>query len=426
VNPQRSRPNIVLIHGHDLGRYLGTYGRPVATPHLDRLASEGLRFDRYFCPAPQCSPSRASMMTGLYPSNNGMLGLAHLGWSLHRPELALPKQLTENGYRTLLFGEQHEAEESAQLGYQASRATAWPQLASVVARAFADDLPGLPRDRPFFASIGFFEAHRPFDHPGYEDDLPDDIPVPPYLPDDQAVRADLGALHGRVRALDEGVGTVLRALHDAGLAQDTLVIFTTDHGLALPRAKGTLYDSGLEAAFVARWPGSIRPGESRRELLCNVDLAPTLLEVAGIDPADGLDGVSFLPLLRGEAARVRDHFFCQMTWHDRYAPMRGIRTERWKYIRHFGPRSRLYLPGDVEESPSGREFRRREPARSLPEEELYDMREDPHELVDLGDDQRFAGITAELRERLESWTRESGDPLPRRHEEWLRQSAGQP
>jgi N-sulfoglucosamine sulfohydrolase len=154
--------------------------------------------------------------------------------------------------------------------------------------------------------------------------------------------------------------------------------------------------------------------------LCNVDLTPTLLEVAGIRHQEDLDGVSFLPLLPGEETSVRDHFFCQLTWHDRYAPMRGIRTDRWKYIRHFGRRSRLYLPADVEESPSGREFRRREPARALPYEELYDLHQDPHELTDLGNDDRFGGVRVELSERLAGWMRESGDPLPDRHEEWLK------
>ena len=405
------RPNIVLIHGHDMGRYLGSYGYPVHTPHLDRLMHEGVRFDNYFCPAPQCSPSRASMITGLYPNNSGMMGLAHLDWHLNDAHDALPHQLKAQGYQTLLVGEQHEASDGEILGYETCVGTKWPQLARIVAPAFAEQLSNLKHDRPFFASIGFFEAHRPFDHPGYQDDPPDDIPVLPYLPDTEEVRQDLGRLHGRVRAVDEGVGIILDALSAAGQEQNTLVIFTTDHGLAFPRAKGTLYDSGLEVAFIVRWPDVVKPGEARQELLCNIDLVPTLLDILNIEPRKELDGESFLPLLHGQEQAVRDHFVCQMTWHDRYIPMRGIRTTEWKYIRHFNNEPNLYLPADVEESISGQVFRSHEQGDHRPAEELYDLKADPHELNNLALDDALEDTKKALWQRVEAWMLKTHDPL---------------
>lgn len=410
MTPPSARPNIVIVHAHDLGRHLGCYGRPVATPAIDRLAAEGARFENHFCPAPQCSPSRASMATGRYPHNNGMLGLAHLDWQLDDPGKALPWKLKELGYATYLFGEQHEATSSDLLGYDHAIGTEWPQLARELGPQFASRLAELDRSSPFFASIGFFEAHRPFDHPGYVDDDPDDVEVPPYLPDTPEVRLDIAGLHGRVKAVDEGLRTVVEALDAHGLRDDTLLIFTADHGIAFPRAKGTLYDPGLEVALLLRWPGVVPPWTSVRDLLCNVDLFPTLLEIAGGELGEDLDGQSFLPRLRGEPYQSRDHFMCEMTWHDRYAPVRGIRTQRWKYIRHFQDRDGVFLPADVEDSPSGRAYRElpeQEPTR----EELYDLIADPHELTNLAGDPPHRPTTAELRRRVEEWMRDTNDPL---------------
>jgi N-sulfoglucosamine sulfohydrolase len=412
-------PNIVLIHGHDIGRYLGAYGRRVETPHLEALAETGVRFTSYFCPAPQCSPSRASMMTGRYPHNNGMMGLAHLDWALHDPKEALPHRLKALGYETYLFGEQHEASSGEILGYDRSFGTKWPQLAREVAPAFANYLENL--GQPFFASVGFFEAHRPFDHPGpvperrsslrvYKDDKPEEVEVLPYLPDTAEVRKDIAALNGRVKAADEGVGMVIRALEDRGLRENTVVIFTTDHGVAFPRAKGTLYDAGLEVAFIASWPGHFASGEDKDELLCNIDLAATLLELLGANIPETLDGRSFLSLLKGEAGEVRDHFFCEMTWHDRYNPVRGVRTNRWKYIRHYSAEPEVYLPADVKESPSGREVLQRGTG-ALAREELYDLASDPLELDNLIDDETYADVADALSRRVSRWMEETSDPL---------------
>ena len=402
------RPNIVLVHGHDIGRHIGAYGRQVDTPALDQLSRSGLRFDRFFCPAPQCSPSRASLTTGRYPHRTGMLGLAHMGWNLNDPTGALPHRLRALGYETYLFGEQHEASTGEVLGYDHSVGTRWPQLARVVAPEFAAQAGSMPR--PFFASVGFFEAHRPFDHAGYTDDDPNAVEVPPYLPDTAEVRADIAALNGRIRAVDEGVGVVVEALTKQGLREDTLLVFTTDHGLALPRAKGTLYDAGLEVAFIASWPGVVPRGTVSDKLLCNIDVAPTLLELAGGTPSAEIDGRSFAGLLGGGSAGVRDEFMCEMTYHDRYAPMRGIRTESWKYIRRFSEEPTMYLPADVADSPSGRAaLLVRATAPAL--EELYDLTVDPQELDNLIDRPAHTERAAELRVRVDSWMEETDDPL---------------
>jgi arylsulfatase A-like enzyme len=239
-------PNVVIVVTHDTGRHLGPYGRRVATPSLDRLAAEGVLFEQAFCTAPQCSPSRASLLTGLVPHRHGLIGLAHRGFGL-RPDAAqrtLPRLLGHAGYRTHLFGFQHEAVDPHDLGYQqvvqppstGSRS----HLCRAVAPAAADFLAGAPTE-PFFAMVGFEETHRPFDPVELNDATLEDLQVPAFLPDTPVVRRDVADLEGSVREADAAIGQIVAALDRAGLADRTLVVYTTDHGIAFPGAKSTDY-----------------------------------------------------------------------------------------------------------------------------------------------------------------------------------------
>ena len=272
-------PNIVIVITHDTGRHLGTYGRRVATPSLDRLAAEGVLFEQAFCPAPQCSPSRASLLTGLMPHRHGLIGLAHRGFRLHPDALqrTLPRLLGDAGYRTHLFGFQHEAADPHELGYQqvvqppptGSR----PHLCRDVAPAAAEILASRPKE-PFFAMVGFEETHRPFEP---TDTSLDDIQVLDFLPDTPVVRRDIADLEEAVRQADAAIGQLLTALDRSGLADRTLFIYTTDHGIAFPGAKGTLFDPGIEIGLVARGPGGFSGGRRLPGLASNVDLFPTIL-----------------------------------------------------------------------------------------------------------------------------------------------------
>lgn len=404
-------PNILMIITHDTGRHLGCYGRKVDTPNLDRLAGEGARFDSYFCPAPQCSPSRGSILTGRYPHINGLMGLAHLGFGLNPGEKTLPMFLREAGYDTYLFGFQHEAQDPASLGYDHIAQVKWDHRAQTVAPQVVDFLRNWRKETPFFAMVGFTETHRPFDRPWYTSDDPDRVEVPPYLPDLPDIRRDIAEFQGTVRAADDGVGLILEALDTRELAENTLVIYTTDHGIAFPRAKGTLYDPGLETALLMRWLGNIRPGSVYRELLCNIDLLPTLLDIACIRAPENLDGRSFLPLLRGLPYAGRERLFCELTWHDLYRPMRGIRTRRYKFIRHFTQACGIYIPLDIHQGLSGRAVRQEFYSRPYVQEELYDLDKDPLEMENLIGDPAYQETVQELRQVLEQWMRQTDDPL---------------
>ena len=404
------RPNVLMMICHDLGRHIGCYGvEGLETPNIAKLAKQGVRFSDYFCTAPQCSPSRGSIMTGLLPHNNGLMGLAHLGWKLDDDIKALPEYLVDHGYETYLFGLQHETPDGdeARLGYQhvGRRGKAWE---------IADDVAGFLKEResskPFYASVGFFEPHRPYDQPDYTPDDPGEVSVPSYLPDTPGVRLEVGQLQGMIRSLDAAVGQILTVLEKTGLKDSTLVIFTTDHGVAMPRAKGTLYDPGVGTALIMGGPG-LPEGSVESSLLSNVDLLPTILEYVGAPLHRELDGYSFLPLLQGKPYKVRDQIYVEMTWHDRYDPVRGVRTARYKYIRSFGGRPLVYIPADIYDSPSGEAVRDEYYGSQRPVEELYDLVKDPGEIDNVIADPEYEAVAKELRTKLQNWMETTNDPL---------------
>jgi N-sulfoglucosamine sulfohydrolase len=425
------QPNIVLIHCHDLGRYLGCYRNDIETPNIEDLADEGVLFEEHFGSAPQCSPSRGSLMTGRFPHVNGLMGLAHGKWELDESERVLPQYLEEAGYETHLFGLQHITQNTDRLGYDHihSEANLYPgvspavhetnrakTVASVVSTCLEQD----DYSTPLFASVGFFEVHRDREDSGrfgfrgeeYDTDDPETVRPLSYLPDRRGIRYDLAEMHGMVYAIDDAVGTILDAIADAGLAEDTLVIFTTEHGIAFPRAKGSCYDAGIEAALLMRYPGLAEGGKRYDELISNVDVLPTILDIVGMETPDTLDGRSFRPLLADEESyRERERIFAEMTWHDMYNPVRAIRTERYKYIRSFWHLPKVYLPTDVFASESGREVRERYSVPTRPYEELYDLQETPQEDENVVHEPRHEDVRVNLSRRLHAWMEATDDPL---------------
>lgn len=409
------KPNILLIISHDTGKEIGSYGRNVATPELNDLAENGVQFNNYFCSQPQCSPSRGSILTGMYGHNHGMMGLAHMGHSMTAGLETIPSEMKRAGYETWLFGFFHESidgkMDGKELGYENIVEVPGNAAEDVSDRveAFLNERVKGKQERPFYASVGFEETHRPFDH--FEPVPIESVEVPTYLPDTKNVREDLAYFYGSVKELDRAVGRIKKALDDTDLADNTLLVYTTDHGIAFPRAKGTLLDAGLETALIMRLPKGMRNGgREHDQLLCNVDLMPTLIEFAGGEIPERLDGESFLPLLKEESYDGRESFFCELTWHDRYHPMRGIRTSKYKYIRNFEDGPSVYLPLDIHESLAGQDVRD-DYYVSNTEEELYDLNNDSLEQHNLIDDECYTDVLNDLRTRVEHWMEDTNDPL---------------
>lgn len=420
------RPNIILLIAHDLGRHIGPYGHARGgTPALDRFAAEAVRFDAHFVTSPGCSQSRSSLVTGRYPHANGQFGLAHLGWTLHGDEQLLPALLRSAGYRTVLVGiwHLHDWTLSAfdDVADDASTRDSSPEGEAEIASSRAADWLRRRRadDPPFYLHVGFWETHRPFCGTAAQQVEADALErslgeTPPYLPDNPPTRRELAELEQSVSRADAGVARILAAIDDAGLRDNTLVLFTADHGLPFPRAKGTLYDPGIGVALLCRWPGRIAAGGVIDELTSNVDMAPTLLEAAGVEVPPRMQGRSFLGRLAGgtEGAPPREAIFAEKTYHEHYDPMRCVRTGRFKYIRNFAERPRLVLPSDIYNSPTRQSMTDDEALWShRPPEELYDLETDPLERENLAGETRHAAAQQTLAEQLLDWMRTTGDPL---------------
>jgi arylsulfatase A-like enzyme len=401
-------PNIVYVHSHDTGRLIQPYGHQIVTPNIQRLADQGLLFRNAFSAAPVCSPSRAALLTGRWPHCNGMNGLAHRGFALDDPRQHLLHTLSDAGYWTAMVGEQHVSADPADLGYDVVGDTK-THTVHEVGPAAVELIRNRPRV-PFFLSVGFFETHRDYYEPTSVRDALYSSP-PANLPDTLATRRDMAAFKQSARSLDQGIGAVLSALDDEELADDTVVVFTTDHGIPFPGWKGTLSDRGLGVLLVMRGPGGFHGGRVSDALVSQIDLFPTFCDLAGIPCPDHLQGRSLLPVVRGEQREVNDEIYAEMTYHAAYDPQRAVRTHRHKYVRRFGRRDLPVLP-NIDDSPS-KEFLLRAgfAERPRPREELYDLWFDPNEAHNLVEDPAHQQVYDDLRERLDTWMRSTDDPL---------------
>jgi N-sulfoglucosamine sulfohydrolase len=391
-----------VVTTHDIGRHLHCYGvKSVASPNLDSLASSGARFELAFATAPQCSPSRASLATGRYPHNNGVMGLAHAGfdWELSPDAPHAAAIFAGLGFETHLFGAQHVTQHPERLGFDQMHPT------EAVEQVLASE----PRERRLYLEINFDETHRPYSPPG---PTPRDLVIPGYLPAGPEAAEEMTALEGAITGMDAAVGRVLAALDRSGRAERALVVFTTDHGVAMPRAKCTLYDPGLEVALIVRWPeGGIGGGVAPSELVSNIDVLPTLLESAGAAAPAGIQGRSFLPLLRGHAYEPRRAIFAEKTFHSYYDPMRCVRTRRHKYIRNFETGFAVEVPADIQQGPI---FRANPSLYSTDRPnavELYDLEADPLEVHNLAGTPSLKAVEEELSAELWRWMHETDDPL---------------
>ncbi len=409
----KSMPNIVMVITHDTGQHIGPYGvKTVDTPNMDRLAEEGVRFSNSFCTAPQCSPSRAGLVTGRYPHANGVMGLVHslFQWAFKPDEKPIAKLLDSAGYQCVLFGQQHETSKPDMLGFEEVLPG---RMCLEVADTFAEFLQKRKsEERPLYAQIGFFETHRPFKRPdNYQPYQEKGITVPAYLTDGPLTREELAWFQGLVGFADRGLGAVMDAVEQTGMAENTIFIYTTDHGIAFPRAKCTLYDPGIEVALLMRWPeGGVAGGKVHEEFVSNVDVLPTLLEAAGQPVLDNIQGQSFLPLLQGRTYTSRTEVFAEKTFHTGYDPMRAIRTQRYKYIHNLEINHKVEVPSDIQMGGAFLEMAAELAGQHL-YVELYDLQNDPVEKENLAGKPEFAEVENDLRQRLLAWMEATHDPL---------------
>ena len=435
--PAADRPSFVVFIADDVSwNDLGAYGnRAARTPNIDRLAAEGLTFTNAFLTASSCSPSRASIMTGRYPHNTGEASELHRPWAAHLP--TFPELLAAAGYYTAQAGKYHMSQhEQADGSTRLSRAFEREEKETRVPGNSGGHGHWMsvtrerPRDRPFLLWLAAIDAHRAWDGDeewdaeayGPKHD-PGSVIVPPFMVDTPSTRADLASYYNEVTRFDHFVGLVVDELEKQGVLDDTVVVVMADNGRPFPRAKTRLHDAGMKTPLVVRWPGGARGrGETRNGLVSAIDLGPTFLDLAGVTPAETMQGVSVAAMLADPEARPRRYAFSEHNWHDYEAHGRSLRdAEGYLYIRNARPRKAWLGPADSVSSPSHHDLLAapnltRAQADVLleprPAEELYFTPADPEQVRNLVTYPSRAEKLAELRRVMDEWQDVTRDSVP--------------
>lgn len=426
-----AQPNILLIVSEDNGPELGCYGEPyVKTPVLDQLAAEGVRFHHAYVPQAGCSQSRAAYLTGLYPHQNGQIGLATWKFRMYRADTPnIVRSLNAAGYRTGIIGKLHINPESAfpfdfkkipssnfqrkQLGDYAKHAAAFFSTS----------------EKPFFLNVNYPDAHRPFitqvdGCPAQPLNARDIKPLAYFGLDTPELRAQTANHYNCMMRLDALVGDLLNALQQSGKADNTLIVYIGDHGADMLRGKRTSYEGGVRVPMILSWPGHVKGGQVREELVSTLDIMPTFLAAAGADPVEGLSGLSLLPLLRKGKTEWRSYLFTEYHTHSahNFYPQRTVRDARYKLIHNLLPSlenpgyvytlNRFFtgLPNTIDNAPEKiRTTYQR--MQTPPAFELYDLKNDPYEFHNLATDTAYAESLATLKKQLATWREQTKDPL---------------
>ena len=415
------KPNIVLVITDDC-RFLdlGCYGSPDAiTPNIDRLAAEGVRFTRFFQATAMSSATRHCLLTGLYPVRSG----AYPNHTrLNDGVGTLPQYLKQAGYRVALEGKRHIAPiEAFPFEYLSNKQqrTVYPELIE----PFLADV--ARSGEPFFLYVGSTEPHDPWNKGDQSLWNPDDLTLPCNLVDTPATRKQFRNYLAEINELDNQVGAVDALLHKYGLDENTIFIFTSEQGYSFPFGKWTCYDEGLHTGFVIRWPGTVKPGRVTDAMCEYVDVTPTLVDIAGGKIPEGLDGRSFLPVIKGETDSFKNEVYGIQTsrgifFGPEYYAIRSIRNERYAYIMNLTPEATFKCMStnpkkgwwmSWKEKAATDEFARRQVERyqKRPAEELYDIVNDPFQTRNLADDPQYAGEKARMRAKLLQWMESQGD-----------------
>ncbi|MGZ0708541.1 sulfatase family protein [Coraliomargarita sp. W4R53] len=425
--------NLLIITTDDQGLQAGCYGDPYAiTPNLDALAAEGTLFTRAYTAQASCSPARASLLTGLYPHQNGQIGLAG-----HHPEYrvkdgipSLPSILKRSGFRLAILGKLHVSPASAftfDFAWAKNDPLATRDVAQLAKKAeeFLDDLHDEER---FFLYVNYFDPHRPFDagsnqtkglpeHPY----TPDEVSPLPYLGiDGKPARTEAAAYYNSIRRMDSGLGMLFKSLKDRGLWEDTIIVFLGDHGPPFTRGKTTAYEAGEQIPLIIRWPGIAEEGQRTDALASIVDVLPTALSALDIKVSTEIAGQNLRPVLNGDTPEHwRNYVFGEYTSHaaTHFFPRRAIRSQRYKLIHNLDSPRKNPVPyiGQTNRGAGNNVDPNFLAAYSTmeqpPEFEFYDIGNDPYETKNLIEDPTFKEHIIELQSALKDWRIQTNDPL---------------
>jgi len=425
------QPNILWLVAEDLSPVIPPFGdNTIETPNLSRLAAEGICYENVYSPSPVCSPSRAALATGMYPTHIGANHMRTGPWFA----TDIPQSRID-GYKSKPTGFEHYealpptgvrmfSEYLREKGYYCTNnakqdyqfrcsVTAWDENST------EGHWKNRKEGQPFFAIFNYNVTHesqiwaRAKDSLWVDKDL--EVPVPPYLPDTEVGRQDIRQMYSNIKQMDHRVGQMLKALEESGELEKTIIVWYTDHGGPLPRQKRLLYDSGLRVPMIIRFPNKLFAGQRDDRFISFIDFGPTALSMAGIQPPSDLDGKAFL----GKYQRTEEPteiYAAADRFDETYDTNRAVRDEKFKYIKYYEPEKSMFLQVAYrEQQPIMRELHRLRAAGELtpdqalwfrntkPAEELFDVENDPNELTNLAADPKYKAKLEELRAKCQSW-----------------------
>ncbi|MEM1134864.1 MAG: sulfatase [Bacteroidota bacterium] len=411
-------PNILVFIADDAGwRDFGCYGNAsIKTPNIDLLASSGLKMNKAFLTSPQCSPSRTSLLTGQFPHT---LRTEDLHTPLAENYRIIPNYLKEKGYYSGLIRKAH-------LGPHAIKQFDFFEAASDESQleAFQKFLDNAS-ETPFFMWYAFIDPHRDYQentiavpHKAKE------VIVPPYLADTPKTRKDIALYYDEVARMDKNIGIAVDELKKRGILNNTLIIFLSDNGSPFTRAKGTLYDAGTRTPLIFHWPEKIKSVQNNNQLVSVINLAPTILDVAGIPQPKDMFGKSMLPLFEGKTFEADNYVFSERNWHDCDEHIRSVRTDTFKLIKNAYIEWPHGTAADLASSPSHQELLQLKTEGKLTDEQLlifqsprpviefYNVMEDPEEFNNLAGDRKYRNIIRDLHKVLNNWMKDTDDFIP--------------
>ncbi len=429
--------NILFFTADDMNYdSTGVCGGPIKdlTPNIDKLATEGLRFDYAYSTVAVCQPVRQIMQTGLYPHRNGSMGFFPL-----KPEVrTLNQQLHDAGYLISMFGKivHNQPTEKFCIDFGNDKISRHPKKMAEATRTFLTM--AREQGKPFFHNVNCYDPHRPFIGINGPDDLalgappsrwikPEEVTeVPGFLEDLPDVRRELAGYYTNVRRLDDMVGSVLKVLEEEGFAENTLVVFYGgDHGMSFPFGKSNDYENSTRGSLIVRWPGVVKPGELDTEhLVSTLDFTPTILDAAGLPQIPDIDGRSFLKILKGKKMSGWDRVFTfyNAAWGNNWLPMRCMRTKDRSYIwnawsngekryrtENMAGLSWKAMVAAAEKDPEIQA--RTEFYLYRTPEEFYDMSNDRNERTNLIDDPKYQSEIESMRQELLDLMKRTGDPF---------------
>ncbi|WP_114750646.1 sulfatase family protein [Pleomorphovibrio marinus] len=434
---QTGRPNIILIIADDIGwDDLGCYGHTVVqSPVIDRMATEGIRFDNFYLTTSSCSPSRSSIISGRYPHNTGA---AELHTPLPESISIFPELLQQAGYFTAQSGKWHMGE-AARRGFDVIHDK--EGIGDGGEEMWVPTLKDRPKDKPFFLWLAALDAHRPWgpnEFSGTHD--PAQISPPVYLANASATKTDLAQYYDEIKRFDHYIGEVEKELQRQGVLENTLIMVISDNGRPFPRSKTRMYDSGIKSPFVAKWPAGIKKSASLSEsMISSIDIAPTFLDLAEVKVPDSFQGKSFASLFEKPEKAFRKYVFAEHNWHDHEALERMVRTKDHLYVLNLRPSLSNNGPADSNASPSYEDLKdlrdkgRLSPAQAdiflhpRPYEELYLVTSDGEQLLNLGSHPGHMEALEQLREAMKIWIEDTKDTHPENlTPDWYDKETGKP